>query len=293
VKPLRIILFAVLFSITNNFLFGQNEDVEELEVYLIDNYLKSEKEKILILSWMTNFPVKSKVEIEDIGTFNISDTLTDFHQAMIDLSHFKFTKSEYLFKIISELKDGNIVESEEYSFLVTSEEKSSIDSHTTSSVRPSSSYYIYNFALGISLWLFPSPALALENNRSKFAILKELPLVSIGSSSAYKTFPYIYFYIGYLHIPKGIVKNSFRLGSKYLYEIPTMRQFISFGLCGFTNFKGSNGLSGELGFTFFKILRTFEMTVSYSYNYIPSSKHKFHLFSIGLFTSSFSLNLNY
>jgi len=218
------------------------------------------------------------------------------NQTKIDLSNVRFTKNEYMFKIISELEDGSSVESEEYSFLVPFEEKdtSSTKSTTTSQqVKTSSSYYIYNFALGITLWLLPSPALAFENNKTKFAILKDLPLVSIGSFSAYKTFPYVYFYAGYLLIPEGFVKNSFRLGTKYLYELPEIKHFVSLGLGGFTNFKGSNGINGEIGFSFLKVLKTFEMTASYSYNYLPSSKNKFHLFSIGLFTSSFSINLNY
>jgi hypothetical protein len=296
VKSFNLFLIAGLLFINFNFLFGQVEDTfedstETVEVYLIDNYLKSENEKILVLSWMTNLPVKSTVEIENFGTFNVSDTLTDFHQARIDLTNFKFTKEEYHFKIISELEDGSKIESEEYSFLVPFEEKLSLSQTTTS--KTSSSYYIYNFALGIMLWLLPSPALASENNSVKFGILKDLPLVSIGSSSAYKNFPYIFFYAGYLHLPGGFVKNTFRLGTKYLYEIPNLKHFISLGLGGFTNFKGVDGINGEIGFSFLKILSTFELTASYSYNYLPSTKNKFHLFSLGLFTSSFSINLNY
>ncbi|MGB9664130.1 MAG: hypothetical protein ACPL25_04305 [Ignavibacteria bacterium] len=295
-KSINLILVAILIFSFSNFLFAQEEDITEdstatVEVYLIDNYLKSENEKILVLSWMTNLPVKSTVEIESIGNFTVSDTLTDFHQAKIDLSKFKFTKEEYHFKIISELEDGSKVESEEYTFQTPVEDNLNEIQQTT--VGTSSSYYIYNFALGITLWLLPSPSIALENNQIKFAIIKELPIVSIGSSSAYKTFPYLYFYAGYLHIPDGYLKNSFRYGAKYLYEIPNLKHFISLGLGGFTNFKGTSGVDGEVGFSFLKILNTFELTASYSYNYLPSTKNKFHLFSIGLFTSSFSLNLNY
>lgn len=295
-KSFNLLLIAGLLFFSSNLLFSQEEDAfedstETVEVYLIDNYLKSENEKILVLSWMTNLPVKSTVEIESIGTFNVSDTLTDFHQTKIDLTNFKFTKEEYHFKIISELEDGSKVESEEYSFLVPIEEN--LNQSQPAPSKTSSSYYIYNFALGIMLWLLPSPAIANENNSVKLGILKDLPLVSIGSSSAYKNFPYIFFYAGYLHLPSGAIKNSFRLGAKYLYEIPNLKHFISLGLGGFTNFKGTSGVNGEIGFSFLKILSTFELNATYSYNYLPSTKNKFHLFSIGLFTSSFSLNLNY
>lgn len=288
------LLFLLIIPI--GFISAQEEEAvedttETLEVYLIDNYVKSENEKVLVLSWMTNIPVKSKVLIENVGTFNVSDTLTDFHQTHIDLTNINFSSEENHFKIISELEDGSQIESDEYSFLVPIEV--STKSQEVKSTQPSSSYYIYNFAAGITLWLLPSPSLVIEDGKTKFALVKDLPIVSFGSSSAYKTFPYFYFYTGYSHIFDGNVKNAFRLGGKYLYELKELKHFISFGLGGFTNFKGSNGISAEAGFSFLKVLKTFELYTSYSYNYLPSSKQKFHLVSIGLFTSAFSINLNY
>lgn len=279
----------------SDFVFAQEEDeiadtIDIVEIYLIDNYVKSEKDKILVLSWMTNIPVKSKVEIVNIGVFNVSDTLTDFHQAKIDLSNFNIVKEENFFNIISELEDGLTIKSDEYSFLIPLESQSQTKTQQT---HKSSAYYIYNFFVGMALWLIPSPALALENNKTKFAVIKDLPVVSIGSSSAFKTFPYVCFYAGYSHIPDGYLKNSFRFGGKYLYEIKNLRHFLSLGFGGFTNFKGSTGFSAEAGFSFLKILRTFEMFASYSYNFLPASKHKYHLINLGLFTSSFSINLNF
>lgn len=292
-KSFRL-LISILILLTN-YIFAQEEDffedsTESLEIYLIDNYVKGEKEKILVLSWMTNIPTKSKVEINGIGEFLVSDTLTDFHQTKIDLTKFDFNKEENYFKIISELEDGKIVTSDDYSFLVPIETTSQSDTKVSQTSR---SYYIYNFFMGFALWLLPSAGISIEDDDVKFAIVKDLPIVSIGSASAYKTFPYVYFYAGYSHIFNGKVKNSFRLGSKYLYEIKNVKHFISSGLGVFTNFKGSNGIYGDVGFSFLKILRTFEMYVSYSYNYLPSSKDKYHLINIGLFTSSFSINLNY
>ncbi len=294
-KNFRFLFIILIMVLINNPTHTQEEDFygesnDSLEIYLIDNYIKSETEKILILSWMTNIPVKSKVEIKDIGIYPVSDTLTDFHQVKIDLNNFKFDKEENYFRIISEFEDGKIIESDDYSFLVPVDSSLQFGSQ---SITTSSSYYLYNFLTGITLWLLPSPGLAIENNQTKFALVKDLPIISIGSSSAYKTFPYAYFYSGYSHIFNGDIKNAFRIGTKYLYEIKDLKHFISFGIGGFTNFKGSNGLSSEIGFSFLKVLNTFEMYGSYSYNYLLSTKRKFHLFNIGLFTSSFSINLNY
>lgn len=292
-KSFHLVLLIV--SLTFHFSFAQDEDVyqdttETLEIYLIDNYIKNEKDKVLILSWMTNLQVKSKVEIENIGVFNVSDTLTDFHQVKIDLSNYVFTKEENFFKIISELEDGSKIISDQYSFLVPIESSEQSDSKQ---IQTSSSYYLYNFLLGISFWLIPSPSLAIENNITKFALVKDLPIVSIGSSSAYKTFPYVYFYLGYSHIFDGNIKNSFRFGGKYLYELKDLKHFLSLGIGSFTNFKGKKGISTEFSFSFLKVLNTFELFTAYSYNYSPSSREKYYLISLGLFTSSFSINLNY
>lgn len=292
-KLFQLLLLIVLLSI--NFSIAQEEDTmdevtDSLEIYLIDNYIKSENDKVLVLSWMTNLQVKSKVEIKDIGIFNVSDSLTDFHQAKIDLNNYTFTKEENFFRIISELEDGTQITSDEYSFLVPVETSTQPGEKQ---IKTSSSYYLYNFLLGTTFWLIPSPSLAIENDQTKFGLIKDLPLLSIGSSSAYKNFPYFYFYLGYSHISQGYVKNSLRFGGKYLYELRDLKHFLSFGIGGFSNFKGKNGLSTELSFSFLKVLNTFEMFIAYSYNYLPASKNKFHLISLGLFTSSFSINLNY
>lgn len=292
-KLFQLILLIVFLSV--NFSIAQEEDTmdeitDSLEIYLIDNYIKSENDKVLVLSWMTNLQVKSKVEIMDIGIFNVSDSLTDFHQAKIDLNNYTFTKEENFFRIISELEDETQIISDEYSFLVPVETTAQLEEKQ---IKTSSSYYLYNFLLGTTFWLIPSPSLVFENNKTKFGLIKDLPILSIGSSSAYKNFPYLYFYLGYSHIPDGYLKNALRFGGKYLYELRDLKHFLSFGIGGFSNFKGKNGLSTELSFSFLKVLNTFEMFIAYSYNYLPSSKNKFHLISLGLFTSSFSINLNY
>lgn len=292
-KSIYMVILSFIFIFSLAFAQEENEfkdTYDEVEVYLIDNYVKNDKGKIFIVSWMTNIPVKSKIKIQNVGEFVVSDTLTDFHSAKIDLSNYNFSTEENFFIIISELEDGTKITSDEYSFIVPLEKIITQDSKET---KRSSSYYLYNFLLGTALWLMPSPGLVIEENQTKPAIIKDLPIVSIGSASAYKTFPYVYLYVGYGHIFDSNFKNSFRFGTKYLYEIKNLRHFVSFGIGGLTNFKGKNGYYGDFGFSFLKILSTFEMYASYSYNFLPSSKNKFHLFTIGLFTSSFSINLNY
>lgn len=177
-----ILSFIFIFSLA----FAQEENefkdtYDEVEVYLIDNYVKNDKGKIFIVSWMTNIPVKSKIKIQNIGEFVVSDTLTDFHSAKIDLSNYDFSTEENFFVIISELEDGTKITSDEYSFIVPMEKIITQDSKET---KRSSSYYLYNFLLGTALWLMPSPGLVIEENQIKPAIIKDLPIVSIGSASA-------------------------------------------------------------------------------------------------------------
>lgn len=293
-KIIYFVLLILLINIPN--LFAQEEEtfIEEsasdsIEVYLIDNYVnETGNTKILILSWMTNVPCKSKVHLNGFGEFIVSDSLSDFHQTKIDLSNYQFLSNEQSFTILSELEDGKTFTSEKYSFTIQFDENTQSTELQTSSI-----YYLYNFIYGITLWLIPAPTLAFEKQTTKFALIKELPIVSVGSSSAYKNFPYFYVYAGYSHVFNGNVKNTFRSGIKLLYELSELKHFISIGTGVVTNFKGVKGISTEAGFSFLKILNTFELYTSYSHNFMNDSNKNFGVLSFGLFTSSFSINLNY
>lgn len=292
-KKLSVIIIVFLFLFMN-FIHAQEEDslyensTEKIEVYLIDNYVKLNGAKELILSWMTNIPVKSKVKINDIGEFICSDSLQEFHTFNLNLSRLNLSKDEYVFKIISEDETGEVFESEEYSFSLPNE-----------TIVPNQieekkyGFYLYNCLLGGTFWLIPSSAIAIENANLKFALVKDLPLLSFGSSSAYKSYPYGYIYAGYSHIFKGILQNTFRYGYKHLIEIQKHKNFVSLGIGGFSNFKGMNGFSTEVGISLLKILDSFELYGGYSFNIIPEKSYKLHLFQIGLYTSSFSININF
>lgn len=288
-----IVAALIIYVINLDQILAQEEELFDsdtthiIEVYLIDNYVKNEQGNVLILSWMTNIPCKSKVKIPDIGTFEVSDTLTEFHQTQINLSNYQLTKPEFLFFILSETEDGKFFESEEYSFTVELLTQNSIKQEEIKSTN-----YLLNFLLGVGLWLLPSPALAIENSNSKFAIHKELPLVSLGYSSI-RAYPWVYYHIGYLHIVDGLLKNSFRTGIKGIVQIKPIERFTAIGASYFTNFKGNNGLSLDLGFSLFKVLRTFDFCINYSYNFEPKDKYKFHLISFGFFTPAFSININH
>lgn len=292
-KQLSVIIIVFLCPFIN-LIHAQEEDslyensTEKIEVYLIDNYVKVNGVKELILSWMTNIPVKSKVKINDIGEFTCSDSLQEFHTFNLNLSQFNLSKDEYMFTIISEDETGEVFESEEYSFSIPTE-----TIVPTRIEEKKYGFYLYNCLLGGTFWLIPSPAIAIENSNLKFALVKDLPLLSFGSSSAYKSYPYGYIYAGYSHIFRGILQNSFRYGYKHLIEVQKHKNFVSLGIGGFSNFKGMNGFSTEVGISLLKILNSFELYGGYSFNIIPEKNYKLHLFQIGLYTSSFSININF
>ena len=284
---LSLVLLNVKFSVAQEEDWFEGDTTETVEVYLIDNYVKNENGKILVLSWMTNIPCKSKVEILGLGTFIVSDSLTDFHQSQINLSSFDIKNAEIHFVILSQTEEGKVFTSEEYSF--------SIELPATDSIQHAQfqrTSYFMNFLIGLGLWLLPYPAFAIENENFNLAIHKELPLLGFGFSSAYRTYPWFYFHVGYLHIFNGKLKNSFRMGVKGILEIKPINRIITFGTGGFTNFYGKNGLSIDAGLSLLKVLRTFDFTINYSYNFIPNDSYKLHLFTLSFFTSAFSININ-
>ncbi len=296
VKIINVLLILSVLLITYDFIYGQDEigtgdSTQSVEIYLIDNYVKSEREKILILSWMTDVPVKSKIEIENADTFTVSDTLSEYHQIQIDLSNYTFSREENPMKIILELHDGTIIVNEDYTFTVPLNKTHELQ-QTQKTTSASSTQYLYNFLGGLVLWFLPSPTLFVQNSNINFGLIKDFPLLNFGSSSAFKSFPYFYLFAGYSHYNHGNPGNAFRFGGRFLYEVENLRHFLSLGILGFTNFKGANGYAFDAGFSFLKILRTFELYTNYSYNYLPSSKQNYHTISLGLFTSSFSINMN-
>ncbi len=266
----------------------QRDEVAGFELYLIDSYVRSNDPSKLVLSWMTNTKCKSEVKIDEFGTFPVSDTLTDIHSIVIDISDFKKSDTEASFRVVSILDDSTEIESEDFTFIIPTKEEQTIEK------KFDYSYYFYTCCVGGSLWLVPSPGLVFADNELKYSISKEIPLVSFGSASAYKEYPYGFISTGYTHNLKGQVQNLFRFGYKQIFEIKSIFHYLSLGMNGFTNFKGVNGISPEVSVSILRILSTFDLYLLYRFDSSLSKvEYSAHNIQIGLFTSSFSLNLNF
>lgn len=282
-----LVFFQAGYMLQNNLIFAQEE--EEFELYLIDNYLRSNEPSKLVLSWMTNIEAKSKVNIPSLGTFTASDTITDKIFFVADVTKLLAYPGDYDFYILSELDDGTEIQSEKFIFTIPNQEIQPLETKQSEF-----SYYFYTCCVGGSLWLVPSLGLSINNKTSKFTITKEIPLLSFGSKSAFKNYPYFYLFAGYTHTIKGDVQNIFRYGYRQMFEMKKIINYLSIGLSGFTNFKGANGISPEVSFSFLRILSTFDLYLLYRFDKeLKNGNYSSHQIQLGLYTSSFSLNVNF
>jgi hypothetical protein len=289
VKQGLLILITILIhnfiSNHNNLIFAQKE---EFELYLIDNYVRTNEPSKLVLSWMTNLKAKSQVNISSLGTFTASDTLTDKIFLVLDVSKLLDKPGDYDFYILSELEDNTQIQSEKFILTIPYQEIQLL-----AAKQSEFSSYFYTCCLGGSFWLLPSFGVQFSNSAKNFTISKEIPLISFGSKSVFKNYPYSYIFAGYTYTLKGEVQNIFRYGYRQLFELQAFLNYFSIGLSGFTNFRSVNGISPEFSFSFLKVLSTFDLYLLYRYdNELLHGKYKSHHIHLGLFTSSFSLNIN-
>ncbi len=279
-----LILFSILIS--NGFAIAQEN--EEFELYLIDNYVRSNEPSKLVLSWMTNIEAITKVEIPSLGIFAASDTLTDKVFLVIDVSKILDKPGDYEFSLLSQLRDGREFKSEKFVFTIPQQDITPIK--TTHS---QFSYYFYTCCVGGSFWLLPSVGISYIEGKANFSLNKDIPLLNLSSKSVFKNYPYSFFYAGYNHTIKGVVQNIFRYGYRQLFEMKDIFNYISIGFSGFTNFRGVNGISPEFSVSFLKILSTFDLYFLYRFDKeLINGNYNSHQIQLGLFTSSFSLNIN-
>jgi hypothetical protein len=65
------------------------EDIDSIEVYLIDAYVKPEPPNDFILSFFTSDFCKSKVMIDDRYEYPVSDDLVDMHKTKIEVMNIR------------------------------------------------------------------------------------------------------------------------------------------------------------------------------------------------------------
>ena len=272
---IKILFVITLMFIVSAFVRAQ-EDSDSVEVYLIDSFVTPEVPHTFMLSFFTSVPAKSKVIIANSYSYEVSTKLTESHKINIDISDLRFKEKNVPFVIQVEDSAGRQYTSETYEFELPEEPK----------VEGGSNFLLL-CVFGAAVFGLPSPVYVKENSEDYFSLTKEVPLVSIRGSS-YR-YPVGYFSVEYSHIFNAPVKNFFRVGYKHIIEVPGI-EYIAPGINGFTNFNGFNGISPELSVGLFRIINTFTVYARYRFNAKPGEKaSEFHEFSIGLYSSFFSL----
>ena len=83
-------MFILIIGLTVNSVIAQT-DVDSIEVYLIDAYVKPEPPHKFILSFFTSDVCKSKVILDDRYEYVVSDEFSDRHIIDIELAGLNFS----------------------------------------------------------------------------------------------------------------------------------------------------------------------------------------------------------
>lgn len=272
---LRLIILISFILVSALPLMAQNKP-DSVEVYLIDSFVTPEVPHTFVLSFFTSASATSKIIIDDKYTYSVSDELTESHKKDIDISKLDFNSQNVPFIIVVKDSLGREYKSEPYVFELSEEPK----------VEGGSNLLLLCL-FGAIDFIIPSPVYVREKKNSYFSLTKEIPLISIRGSN-YR-YPIGYFSAEYSHIFHAPVKNFFRVGYKHIIPLPGI-EYVSPGFNGFTNFKGFNGISPELSLGLFRIVNTFTVYARYRFNVKPGEAgSEFHEFSVGLYSSFFSL----
>lgn len=273
-KLLYLMSLIISFSIVS---YAQ-DDSDSIEVYLIDSFVTPEVPHTFMLSFFTSAPAKSKVVIDNSYVYEVSTEFSESHKINIDISDLSFKQKYVPFIILVEDSLGNQYTSEKYEFELPEEPKVEGDSN-----------FLLLCLFGATVFGLPSPVYVREKSEDYFSLTKEIHIISI-RGGGYR-YPTGYFSAEYSHIFNAPVKNFLRIGYKHIIEIPGI-EYVSPGISGFTNFNGFNGISPELSLGLFRVVNTFTVYARYRFNAKPGeSGSEFHEFSIGLYSSFFSLYL--
>jgi hypothetical protein len=273
-RKLLLIIFLVFISIS---IFPQgNSDSDSVEVNLIDNYITPENPPVLIVSFYTNFPVKSKIIINSKYEYSVANEPTENHLDSIDISNFKLNAKQINFVVQVEDSLGRKYTSENYE----------VDLPKEVEIKGESNFLLLCL-LGGTVFLLPSPVYVNWGGSSYFSLSKEIPLVFIRSDGF--SYPTGYFSLEYAFVYHAPVRNFLRIGYKHIIEVPGI-EYISPGVNGFTNLHGFNGISPELSIGWLKIFDTFTLYSRFRYNFKPGGKNsEFSEISVGLYSGFFAI----
>lgn len=261
-------------------IFAQNSisiDKDSVEITVIDSYVTPEKPHTFLLSFYTSINCKSKVVIDNKYTYVVSDVPVEDHNLKVDISKLHFNKKEIPFYIIVEDSASNITKSDINTFELPKDIK----------IEERDSNFLLLCLFGATVFAIPDPVFVITPKGNSFSLTKEIPLISFRSQNF--LYPYGYFSAEYSYIFNTDNKNFFRIGYKEIIPIPFI-EYISPGVDWFTNFKGYNGISGEISLGLVRLLSTFTLYTRYRYNVQPGSTgSQFSEISIGLYSSFFSV----
>jgi len=273
---LVIFLLASLFSF-NNFAQDNSAESDSVEITVIDSYVTPEKPHTFLLSFYTSVNCKTKVVIDNKYTYPVSDTLIDSHNLKLDISALHFKKKEIPFYILAEDSAGHVTKSDINTFELPSDVK----------IEEGDSNFLLLCLFGATVFALPDPVFVTGPQGNHFSLTKEIPLISFRSKNF--VYPFGYFSAEYSYIFKSDTKNFVRVGYKELIELPVF-EYVSPGVDFFTDFRGYNGISGEVSLGLFRLLNTFTVYTRYRYNFKPGETgSQFNEISIGLYSSFFSV----
>ncbi len=251
---------------------------DSVEITILDSYVTPELPHSFLLSFFTSAPCRSQVKIANKYNYKISDKLTEEHNIKIDLTGLSFSSKSVPFTVTVEDSLGRQYKSDVNEFELPSEVK----------IKSESNFLLFCL-FGGAVFALPSPAYVTGKSGNYFSLTKEIPVISFMSSGF--NYPAGYLSVEYSYIFKARYKNLVRVGYKQIIPIPAL-EYISPGVDGFTNFKGFNGISGEVSVGWVRILNTFTLYTKYRYSFKPGdTADSFSEISLGLYSNFFSVHL--
>lgn len=286
---MKKILFYLIFmpAVFCSYSWAQDEPAsagDSIEVFLIDSYITPEMPHKFKLTFYTSDSCKSRVVMGGKYEFVVSKDYAEEHKAEIDLTNLQFDSTDVPFIIYVEGKNGKTNASESFEVAYPVENQTE--------VKNGGSSLLVMCCFGGVIFGLPSPGYISWGGKSYFSLTKEIPILSLLTSS-YKN-PVGYFSVEYSYIFQldKEDRNFLRFGYKHIFPLPYI-EYVSPGLNAFSNLGGFNGISPEVSLGLLKIYDVFTLYTKYRYNVKPGqSGSDFHEIMIGLYSGFFTFHLN-
>jgi len=269
-------LVIIFFMSISTGIFAQDES---LEVYLIEAYVPSDSATKFILSFAASEPCKATLVLDERFRLTVSDTLSEDHRRTFDISGMRFDTNYVLFYILTENAAGNKFRSEYFDLILP--EYNLIHKDIDNG--------FLTICFGGVIFGFPSPSAVLFENKSYFALNKQIPLVSFYSGGF--NYPMHTLGIGYSYLFNAPFNHIFRADYHFMRELPVI-EYAAAGIGGFTNFNRFSGYSFDITLGLFEIYESFILYTSLRHNREPDNlKRNYGEIMLGLHSNFFSINI--